>query len=537
MSQDEKSAPLGSPAPSTPAQPASTPPNPFQAEVAPVSDDAISPMVSTHSGVHELVNPSSGNSQVLPIPSHSTLLSVTAAAQGDSIGLTHHTQRESRVSKENPFEFPQHHRNQSPMAPQQSQDEQVIESLRNAIEQLTTRVSTRREQFSAYRRSQTQQTTSSTEISGKTALGFLLRKDRLDIEPSYANRLVEVYNLTTHEDLVEILHDYSVKESLSFLDRHFSLNEFNRMKTSMFNLVVFGRYLANKYKIESVPPLHELRWRTVHRSMEMIASSTMQDLVYQYDWLIRQPSAWLRENSYSMALPSSPEHPSHTFAVRQQQQQQQQQSTTTERNVPSVMNSLYGSLATEGARRDVNAIAQQVEGQRHNLTSELFRTNNNDLYSTRHSPPSLLQMPIRTQSVMQSNSTNQMQCATPASANEVPSSIHKQMPNVIPSGPSLIQRHFHTPGAQQHSNSEDRHNNATKSKVIKRTGFDATKIKWDGKIDSFPPVEAALRSYCMISQMGYLVRPHFLREYGLGMVGGVSIQDFHTVLWTLKTTP
>ena len=104
------------------------------------------------------------------------------------------------------------------MAPQQSQDEQVIESLRNAIEQLTTRVSTRREQFSAYRRSQTQQTTSSTEISGKTALGFLLQKDRLNIEPSYANRLVEVYELKMHNNLVKILHNYSMKESLLFLD-------------------------------------------------------------------------------------------------------------------------------------------------------------------------------------------------------------------------------------------------------------------------------------------------------------------------------
>jgi len=31
----------------------------------------------------------------------------------------------------------------------------------------------------------------------------------------------------------------------------------------MFNLVVFGRYLANHYKIENVPPLNELRWRVV----------------------------------------------------------------------------------------------------------------------------------------------------------------------------------------------------------------------------------------------------------------------------------
>ena len=45
----------------------------------------------------------------------------------------------------------------------------------------------------------------------------------------------------------------------------------------------------------------------------------------------------------------------------------------------------------------------------------------------------------------------------------------QQMPNVILNSPSLIQRHFNTPGEQQHSNSEDRHNNATKSKVTKRT--------------------------------------------------------------------
>ena len=50
---------------------------------------------------------------------------------------------------------------------------------------------------------------------------------------------------------------------------------------------------------------------------------------------------------------------------------------------------------------------------------------------------------------------------------------------------------------------------------MKQTGFDASKIKWNGQLDSFPPVEAALRAYCMISQMGYIVRPQFLHEYKL----------------------
>ena len=90
-------------------------------------------------------------------------------------------------------------------------------------------MSSHREQFSAYPQMMQQLTASplakphakqTNATNAKTALGFLLCKDQLSINPNYAWQLVMVYNLQMHDDLVEILHNYSVKELLSFLDQY-----------------------------------------------------------------------------------------------------------------------------------------------------------------------------------------------------------------------------------------------------------------------------------------------------------------------------
>ena len=65
------------------------------------------------------------------------------------------------------------------------------------------------------------------------------------------------------------------------------------------------------------------------------------------------------------------------------------------------------------------------------------------------------------------------------------------------SNPTLIQQHFKTPGSHMayHADGLQQHESTPKShkpKVAKRTSFDSSKIEWDGKIDTFPPVEAVL---------------------------------------------
>ena len=104
-----------------------------------------------------------------------------------------------------------------------------------------------------------------------------------------------------------------------------------------------------------------------------------------------------------------------------------------------------------------------------------------------------------------------------------------QQANPRLSAPALIQQHFRTPGSRKDANlteTESKSPYDRKSKIVKRTGFDASKTKWDGRLDSFPPVEAALRAYCMISQMGYIVRPQFLNEYER-YYGKVTVIQFY----------
>ena len=93
----------------------------------------------------------------------------------------------------------------------------------------------------------------------------------------------------------------------------------------------------------------------------------------------------------------------------------------------------------------------------------------------------------------------------------------------------FIQQHFNTPGTHtSHMAFPSSNSTHAKSKVVKQNSFDATKIKWDSKIDTFSPVKAALWSYCMIAQMGYIVHPQFLREYELGLHSGIFVYDFHS---------
>ena len=95
------------------------------------------------------------------------------------------------------------------------------------------------------------------------AYTFLTRPDKLNIDSELALKLTTVYDLHSEADLVDILHNYSVKEGISFIDLHFSLNAVDRLKSSMVQLVLFGKYLANTYAIDHVPLLKELRWRAV----------------------------------------------------------------------------------------------------------------------------------------------------------------------------------------------------------------------------------------------------------------------------------
>jgi len=148
MNHEQPPVPPGSPTPSTHAPPTSSPNNPFNADAAPVSDDAASPTVSMHFGVQGVVNPSSSDYQLFGTPAHSVQSPVTAVAQGDLIGSTGSSHQTApslhRASEGNSYEFSQLHPNQSTMmAPQQSHQSQpplpdagaTIEVIRNALDQ------------------------------------------------------------------------------------------------------------------------------------------------------------------------------------------------------------------------------------------------------------------------------------------------------------------------------------------------------------------------------------------------------------------
>jgi len=549
---DEQIVPPYSSAHSTSDDPFDAPIDPDLPHVSHVDQSSVAEIPASTLVTSLAASPSSAPYQLLESPaSHVSQPSYTSSQGGDSGTSQDHARRQSQqdsgTSQDHARRQSQHHRGQHvdttthapPTNPTVTMHNEVMNNLRSAIEELTSRMSMRREQFHHRQVSNPEQQTGMHDsrppqkISTQTALGFLLRPDRLAIDVDYARKLVAVYDLHTHHDLVEIVYNYSPKESLSFLDKHFSLDEFTRMKTLMINLVLFGRYLGNTYKIDNVPPLNEIRWRLVQRSMDSLSSSTTQDIVYQHDWLIRHPSAWLQPNSYTQPLPAPVSHPIETYVERHGQATPQSTptnpSTTKTRNVQSVLDSMYGSLDPEGARRDVSSIARHVEGTNRGYTNASPRFSDHSFPGQRHSSASLPHVPSGIPPVTGSQSTNQM----PGSYDNTNTSRQRSVPPHNAShgmrNPTLLQQHFNTPGAQANSNLSSHSNPSTKPKILKRNGFDATKIKWDGKIDTFPPVEAALRSYCMTAQMGYLVRPQFLRDYEIGMnTAHSTILDFHT---------
>ena len=298
---------------------------------------------------------------------------------------------------------------------------------------------------------------------------FLIRPDRLAINPSFAEALIRHNEIENDEHLIEIVHGFTTKEALHFLDAQFSLDAYRQMKSSMINLVLFGQYLESTYRIDAVPPLDELRWRTVRRKMDQLNTSVTADIVYLYDWHIRNPASWVRENSFTDTLPSPISHPRDTYTTRH---------PTTPPIPPT--------FANPGIPPPVPPTPQYPPNPQ---PSTLPRSNLGSSNSSGFRGGSPLQ----------------------------PSQQHN-VNTINTRRSSLIQQHFRTPGSQLDEHSATGNSRAdapvkTTTKLVKRTGFDASKIKWNGQLDSFPPVEAALRAYCMISQMGYIVRPQFLHEY------------------------
>ena len=137
---------------------------------------------------------------------------------------------------------------------------------------------------------------------------FLVRTDRLALHPSFAEALIRHNEIETDDHLIEIAHGFTTKEAIHFLDAQFSLDAYRQMKPSMINLVLFGQYLESTFRINAVPPIDQLRWRTVRRKMDQLKTSVTADIVYLYDWHIRNPASWVRENSFTDTLPSPISH-------------------------------------------------------------------------------------------------------------------------------------------------------------------------------------------------------------------------------------